>query len=505
MTGQLQTCADFAQIIDSSGAPYEGAPLAGLLAAQAAVRPDAPALTIGRRTLTFAQLESASNRRARALLQAGVGERDRVIVSMPNRTEFVECVYALWKIGAIPCPVSHRLTSGEFEQIHALVAPRCVIGVDAALARLGTFHDATQELDPKLSDAALPVQVVTPWRIMNSGGSTGRPKLIVDPKPASWGWDKRGRDRHPRTTLVAPGPLYHSGPFSYTTMAIAEGSHVIAFERFDAMDWVRAVERYRPDYAYLVPTMMHRIARSPATLAETADLSSIKTLIHMAAPCPPDLKRWWIDRLGAKAVLEVYGGTERIGATVIDGAEWLLHPGSVGKASEGDEIVILGPDKQKMPAGEIGEIHFRRQKAPGSDYAYIGAETRIVGDLDSFGDLGWLDADGYLYIADRRTDMVVVGGVNVFPAEIEACIEGLDDVLCCAVIGLPDEDLGSRLHAIVELAPEMRWPSEGMDFMAPALERLSPVKRPQTVEFTHERLRDDAGKVRRSALRAARL
>jgi bile acid-coenzyme A ligase len=153
----------------------------------------------------------------------------------------------------------------------------------------------------------------------------------------------------------------------------------------------------------------------------------------------------------------------------------------------------------------MGEIHFRRAIGPGSHYRYIGAETRIRDGLDSFGDMGWVDEEGYLYIADRRTDMVVVAGINVYPAEIEAALETCEAALCCAVIGLPDDDLGNRLHAIIELAQGTKPPADGLEFLAAALARLAPFKRPRTVEFTHDRIRDDAGKVRRAALRAARL
>jgi bile acid-coenzyme A ligase len=346
---------------------------------------------------------------------------------------------------------------------------------------------------------------VTPGRIVNSGGSTGRPKLIVDPEPSAWGPDKEGRRRPPRITFLNPGPLYHSAPFAYVAMSLAQGSHVVCMERFDPREWLQAVERHRPVFAYMVPTMMARIAKLPPAETAAADLSSLETMLHMAAPCPPDVKRWWIDRIGAEAVLEVYGGSERIGATLITGTEWLAHPGSVGRAAPGDEIVILGENDERLPVGEVGEIFFRRAGPPGGQYGYIGAETRICGDLDSFGDLGWLDSDGYLYIADRRTDMVTIGGVNVYPAEIEAAIEALPGVLCAAVIGLPDADMGNRLHAIVELAPEVPEPKDGLAFLAPATDKLSGLKRPRSAEFTRDRVRDDAGKLRRSRLRAERL
>lgn len=288
-------------------------------------------------------------------------------------------------------------------------------------------------------------------------------------------------------------------------MSLAQGSHVVCLPKFDAADWLKHVEKYRPSFAYVVPTMMSRIAKLPEAQTRAADLSSIKTLIHMAAPCPLDIKHWWIDRLGAEIVLEIYGGTERIGATMIDGQEWLDHPGSVGKAFSNYEIVITNVDREELPVGEIGDIYFRNVDGPGAAYDYIGAETRIQGELDSFGDMGWVDEQGYLYIADRRTDMVTIGGANVFPAEVEAALETLPHVVCAAVIGLPDEDMGNRLHAIVEISTDQKQFPNAEQFIASAREILNGLKRPKSVEFTHDRIRDDAGKVRRARLRAERI
>ena len=173
--------------------------------------------------------------------------------------------------------------------------------------------------------------------------------------------------------------------------------------------------------------------------------------------------------------------------------------------AQGSEIVILGEDEQPLAAGEVGEIFFRAEATRHGSYSYVGSTPRQVDGMGTLGDLGWLDTDGYLYIADRRTDMVLIGGVNVYPAEVEAAFEALPEILCCAVIGVPDADLGNRLHAIVELAPEAAAPREPATFIKRAVSSLSPSKRPKSIEFTRERLRDDAGKVRRSALRAQRV
>ena len=493
-------------LITSEGAPRDGVPLGVLLTAQARATPDAPAVTFDGHTLSFAELEARANRRARHLEHgASVTAGDRVVISLPNGHEYFEASFAIWKLGAVPCPISYRIAEAEFRDLVALIDPRCIIAGQQTPA--SGFPSLRGDLDPpdKFSADPLAPVVASPCKIMNSGGSTGRPKLIIDPEPSAWGPDKQGRRREPRTSVLMPAPLHHSAPFAYTTMALLEGSHIIVAARFDPEEWLRLVEQHHPRFAYLVPTMMSRIAKLPQAVTAAANLSSLETLTHTAAPCPPETKRWWIERVGARTVLEIYGGTERIGATVIDGREWLDRPGSVGRAVPGDEIIILGEDGKPLPPGQIGEIYFRKARGPGTAYAYIGSETRIRGELDSFGDMGWVDGDGFLYIADRRTDMVTIGGANVFPAEVEAALEQLPGVLCAAVIGLPDNDMGNRLHAIIEMATNTPIPADGLDFVSPAMARLSPLKRPRSVEFTRERIRDDSGKVRRSRLRAERL
>lgn len=493
-------------LIDELGRPKAGAPLGALLSAHALTKGDETALVLGDASLSFAKLDRMSNRLARMLQARGVTAGDRVIISMPNRPEFIAAMYAAWKLGAVPCPVSYRLVAGEFAGMVALIDPACIV----ADATTQPGHADRLDVDAAdwagHDDSPLPLAVSMPGKIMPSGGSTGQPKLIIDPVPSVWGPDKASTFRPAGIVTLNAGPLYHTMPYNYCILPLAEGSTTVCMTHFDPREWLRLVERHRPHSVNLVPTMMSRIAKLPADIAAAADLSSIEVLFHAAAPCPPDVKRWWIDRLGGERVLEVYGGTERIGATLIYGNEWLERPGSVGRAVSGDEIVILDEDGEPLGPGQVGEIHFRRRAlGPGTKYAYIGSDTRIRGDLDSFGDLGWLDEDGYLYIADRRSDMVIVGGMNVYPAEIEAAIERHPVVQCCAVIGLPDEDMGSRLHAIVELPADQEVPADGLAFLAAELERLATYKRPRSIEFTYEPVRDDAGKVRRTQLRDLRL
>jgi bile acid-coenzyme A ligase len=491
-------------IESATGAPAAGAPLGLLLSAHARHAPDRPAVSFDRVTTTFGELDVLANRRARQLEGLGIGQDDRVVLALPNSLAFLECVFAVWKLGATVCPISDKLTPGEFASIVALAEPAAVLTAGAAGKDDRRSVLIAGPPPAGLPDTPLPPRSARQGRIMTSGGSSGRPKLIVDPFPSVWGPDKAGYRRPPRSTLLMASPLYHAGPFSTTLYALAQGSHAVCMTRFEPAEWLQAIESRRVDYIYAVPTIMTRIAKLEQCIADRADLSSVKTFLHMAAPCAPDTKRWWIGKLGPEKVFELYGGTERIGLTLIDGAEWLRHPGSVGKAAPGDEIVIVDDAGNELPRGAIGEVRFRSAAGPGTTYSYIGSETRICGDLDGYGDMGWLDADGYLYIADRRTDMILLGGANIYPAEIEAVIDGLPGVLGSAVIGLPDPDMGNRLHAIVELEPGS-VPPAGAAFTESLRTRLSALKCPRTFEFTSERIRDDAGKVRRLALRQARL
>jgi bile acid-coenzyme A ligase len=273
--------------------------------------------------------------------------------------------------------------------------------------------------------------------------------------------------------------------------------------RFDPAGTLRLVERHKGNWLYQVPTMMHRIWRLGDDQRLGFDVSSLQIVCHIAAACPVWLKEKWIDWLGPDAIWEVYSGTEAIAATMIGGREWLAHKGSVGRLMPGSEVRILDDDGRPVAPGAIGEIFFLPAGGKGSTYHYIGAEARTRGEWESFGDLGRVDDDGYLFLADRRTDLIISGGANVYPAEVEAAIDAHPEVLASVVVGLPDEDLGQRVHAILEVrvgAPALEL-DELRRFLA---ERLVSYKLPRSLEVTTERLRDDSGKSRRGALRDAR-
>jgi len=485
---------DFDRLIGPTGQPVDGAPMGALLTAQANARPDSPAVTVGGTSLRYAALDRAANRRARWLAARGVKPDDLVLLALPNGFIYYECVFAVWKLGATPGHVSHLLAVPEIAAIIELGHPALVLG---EMAEVGMVWP--EAVDEAVSDAPLPPLAARAGKISTSGGSTGRPKLIVDPNPAIWGPDKEGRHRLPWSTIVNPAPLYHSAPFGLMLPAVAQGSHIIEAGRFDPETYLSLVTRYRADWAYLVPTMMARIAHLPSEILTKYDVSCVGSLIHMAAPCPAWVKRFWIEFLGPEKIWEVYGGTERFGATMIGGVEWLAHPGSVGKAPPGIQITIFDEEGRKLAPGSVGEIFFRYE-TPRPGFDYIGATARRIEDWTSFGDLGWLDEEEYLFIADRRTDMVVSGGVNFYPAEIEAMIDAFPGVISSVVIGLPDADLGQILYAIVQVS-ESETAIDETVLKAFLHGRLAKPKHPRCFDIVNEAVRDEAGKIRRSAWR----
>jgi len=299
--------------------------------------------------------------------------------------------------------------------------------------------------------------------------------------------------------LLMPGPLYHNGPIVWSCNALLWGNHVVVLPRFDAEATLAAIEQYKVDIVYLVPTMMKRIWRLPEETRIAYDLSSLRIVWHLAEPCPEWLKQVWIDWLGAERIVELYGGTEGQVATIITGPDWLAHRGSVGRPYNGD-VKICDLDGNELPPREMGEVWLRSGREART-YYYLGATPRRRDDgFESLGDMGYVDEEGYLYLGDRMQDMVLCGGSNVYPAEVEAAIGEHPGVRSCAVIGLPDEDLGNRLHAIIEA--DSVTEAELLEFLG---ERLVRYKLPRTIEFVDTPLRDEAGKVRRAALRAARL
>ncbi len=464
--------------------------------------PDAVAVWFDGETVSRAQLESRSNRLARAYAQRGVGEGDLVTIALPNSVAFFEACLATWKLGATPNPVSAVLPDVERRAIVATADPALLVGVpdgdypDRQTVPVGFMADAG------LSDEPLPDRVPVSARAMTSGGSTGRPKVILDLTPAQCDPALPENRMTAGGTTLVPGPLYHAGPFITAWQSLLSGRRVVLVRRFDPSQCLALIEAHRVDWVLFVPTMMQRIWKLPDDEKKARDLSSLETVMCSGAPSPAWLKRAWIEWIGPEKIHEAYGGSERIGGTAISGTEWLAHPGSVGKPTGGRKMKILDADGRVCEPGEIGEVFMMPPGGQGSTYRYVGAEARATGDgWETLGDMGYMDEDGYLYLVDRKTDMIVTGGANVYPAEVEAAIDAFEGVRSSAVIGLPDADLGQRIHALVD-APQGF--EEGA-LRAHLGERLVRYKIPRSFEPVDGPLRDDAGKLRRSALREARL
>lgn len=461
------------------------------------------AVTCDGASLTFCELEARANRKARQLAAMGVRQGDIVTLASPNGFDFYQAAFAIWKLGATPNVVSSKLPPAELRAIVELAKPRLIIGEQNARIEGWTYLPGDANADA-LSAEPLPTKISPIWKIMTSGGSTGRPKLIVDSQPGVHDPNAGFINRQPGDTVLNPGPLYHNAPFVFSFPTLFSGGHVVDMVKFDPLRALELIERHKVDWVNFVPTMMSRIWKLPAEQREAFDLSSLRAVWHMASICPPWLKQAWIDWLGPDRIFEMYGGTEVFGTTVITGREWLSHKGSVGRVAPGSRMRVLNDQGNDCAVGEIGGVYFLPDAGRASTYRYIGAQANVFGEWETYGDLGHLDEDGYLYIADRRTDMIVSGGANIFPAEVEAALDQHPDVLSSIVIGLPDPDLGHKTHAIVQVLEGARDRTDEAALRAFLAERLVLYKIPRTFEFTYEYLRDDAGKARRSQMRADR-
>lgn len=466
------------------------------LAGLAAARPAAAAVTCGARTLTRNELDISSNRWARALSGMGVRKDQRVAIALPNSVEFYQITVALWKIGATPLPVSSRLPRKELNEIIQLSGTPLVIGVDPQWFADRRVLPPDFTPDASISAEPLPDAVASHWKVCTSGGSTGRPKLIVDARGTVFDQTLGAFLRLPSEEAVClPGPLYHNAAFSWSLIALLRGNHVITMPKFDAHSTLQLIDTHDISWVGLVPTMMNRIWRLEPSIRDGYDISTLRTVFHSGAPCPAWLKEAWIGWLGPEHIVEAYGGTEGQGVTRIDGVEWLQRKGSVGRAFPGCRMKICNESGQEVAPGNRGEIFFLPDSGQGSTYRYVGAEPKAIeGGWETLGDVGCVDADGYLYVADRSKDLILCGGANIYPAEVEAAIESHPAVRSSIVIGLPDDDLGQRVHAIVDAPAGL---SEDA-LRAHLAEQIVRYKIPRSFEFVSESLRDEAGKVRRS-------
>jgi bile acid-coenzyme A ligase len=448
---------------------------------------------------TWVDLHRRSSQLAAELAERGLGVGDRLGIGLRNSPHFVLAALAAWKLGAVPVPMRWDLPEWELARLREAVDGKVHLGEDD----LGWIDGTAERAVPDLPDVTSPQS-----NGICSSGSTGLPKVIVSNRPGVYDpvltipfAEQWGRTiPRPQTALVL-GPMYHINGFFGLFNMIA-GDRLVVMEKFDAARVVDVIERYRVSTFNCTPTMLKRIADLPST--DDRDLSSIEWIVQGAAPMPPYLVHRWMQLLGPDRLHLTYGMSEGLGVTAIRADEWLAHEGSVGKPVRDTQVRVLDAQLHDLPPGEIGEIYMRSGTYGGS--TYLGGSTQPAMTDDGFcsvGDLGSLDADGFLYIADRRIDMIISGGANIYPAEVEIALLDHPKVADVVVIGLRDEEWGRRVHAVIQ-ATDPDDPPTLDEVRTYAKARLHPFKVPKSIEIVDEIPRTAATKVNRGALLESR-
>jgi bile acid-coenzyme A ligase len=429
---------------------------------------------------TFGDLDARSALWASWLKAQGVRPDDLVSFAWPNGPDFIALAFGIYRAGATPAPLSPSAPEVETRAILAVMRPALHVLVGQ---------------EPGAETAPGPAtHVAASWKACTSGGSTGQPKVIVDARPAGFpaGTDFIGIPEE--KPVLVPGPLYHNAPFSAAVFALWRGCTVVSMDRFDAESSLGLIMREKIAWSIMVPTMLHRIWRLDPPIRDRFDLSAWTMVVHTAAPMADWLKRAWIGWRGADHIYEVYGATEGLVRCWIGGIEWLAHPGSVGRPLGGAKLRILSETGEEQPTGATGEVYAMPASGPGTTYRYIGAERRATHDgWESVGDSGYVDGDGYLFLTDRKNDMIISGGVNIWPAEVEAALLRHADVRSCAVYGAPDVDLGQIVHAVIETSEPLSL--EGVRAFLRSY--LAHAKLPRSISIQAEPVRSDAGKFRK--------
>jgi long-chain acyl-CoA synthetase len=482
------------------------------VAAHARARPDATAIVADDRRITYGELDATVNRAAHAFRKLGVVPGDRVAVALRNRPEFFEAALAAARLGADVIPLSWRFKRDEVRAIVDDAHARLVVaeaGTEETMKDLpalhlgGPYEDAVAaEPETEPGGALDPAPVF--YRYYTSG-TTGVPKAIERPKPALDAYFAgvigyptiQGVTGEDESHLVC-GPLYHTAPCAFGNYALLLGQTVALMTHFDAEGALRLFERERVTWTHMVPINFVRILALPDDAIARYDLSSVKRILHAAAPCPVDVKRKIMDVFPADTVWEYYGMTEGL-ATIIPPDEWLKKPGSVGRAGPGLEVSILDEHGVELPAGEVGLVYVSPMGGVRFEYGNAPEKTAQawLGERYTVGDMGYLDEDGYLFLTDRKVDMIISGGANIYPAEVEAVLYRHPAVGDCAVIGIPDDEWGEAVLAVVE----PRAPVEPEDLIAFCRANLAHYKCPRRVELVEKLPRDESGKVRKRELR----
>ncbi|HUN31568.1 MAG TPA: acyl-CoA synthetase [Trebonia sp.] len=495
---------------------------------QAERTPDAPAIIMGAsgEFTTYAQLEDRSIRIARALRAGGVQEGDTIAILMENNRQYLEIAWAAQRSGLRYTAINNHLRPAEAQYVlddcGAVALFSCEAMADVVsrldLSVIGLLISATGRVpgfrryeDFLSSVAAGPLDGEREGReMLYSSGTTGRPKGVRKQLPGTWFGDPRsapaiiasGMSRYcgDRAVYLCPAPLYHSAPLVWSMSLQRFGATIVVMESFDPAQCLELIERHRVTIAQFVPTMFTRLLRLPQAQRDRHDVSSLRIVMHGAAPCPVDVKRQMLDWWGP-IIHEYYAGTEDIGSTRIGPDEWLAHPGSVGKPA--DECHIVGPDGTELPAGEPGLVYF----AGGRPFSYhndAGKTDSITNSRGwrTLGDIGYLDSDGYLYLTDRQAHVIISGGVNIYPQEAENVLTGHPAVADVAVIGVPDAEMGESVKAVIQLADRAcAGPELTAELLAYCRERLASYKCPRTIDFADQLPREPNGKLYKRRLR----
>jgi long-chain acyl-CoA synthetase len=499
--------------------------------AHVAERGDKPALVMGTsgETRTYRELEDASNRAAQLLRSRGLRTGDRVAVLLVNSPAWYEVVWGALRAGLYVTPVNYHLTAAEAGYIVADCGARALVadaGLAGTLATMGADLDDRADCVTRLAVggdlpgfepygeavAAMPATPIDDetegsWMLYSSG-TTGRPKGVKPPlRGATLGAPQPFASLlvglygfSESTVYLSPAPLYHAAPAGWTTMTQRLGGTAVVMERFDAEEWLALVERHRVTHSQLVPTHLVRLLKLPEDVRRHYDLSSLQLVVHAAAPCPPEVKRAAIAWLGP-IVHEFYSGSEGSGFCAIGPQEWLDHPGSVGRSLMG-AVHIVGEDGSDVPVGTEGQVWF--ESATRFEYHGDPAKTATAWNdrgWSTMGDIGRLDADGYLYLTDRVAHTIISGGVNIYPREAEDVLTVHPAVHDVGVVGVPDDDLGQRVVAFVQVEPG----ADAGDALAAELvtwcrARLTHYKCPTEVRFLDELPRLPTGKLLKRAL-----
>ena len=464
-------------------------------------------------------------RAAAALRAAGVGEGDVVAVMMRNGPGALEVMLAARWIGALWCPVNWHFKTDEVQYILSDSAARVLIADTDLLQTLeglntdglrvfSTVH--TKHPEPAIApswkafrdgiDAPQVAASAPRGAMFYTSGTTGRPKGIrraaSTPEQAERGLAilRHVLGFEPGMRALVSAPMYHSAPNSYAIGASQENAHLFIESRFDAEDTLRLIAQHRITHAYLVPTMYVRMLRLPQAVRDRYDISSIRFVASTGSPCPPDVKRAMIEWWGP-VIHESYGASELGYMTRLDSHEALRKPGSAGKPLPGVDVCILDEGGQPVPQGQAGLIYVHQPAY--ADFSYIGndaARHRMERNgLKTLGDIGYLDEDGFLFIVDRSADMVISGGVNIYPAEIEAALQMMPGVVDCAVFGIPDAEFGEALACAVQpVAGSQMGSSEVQTYLRA---RLADYKVPRVISFHADMPREDTGKIFKRKLR----